>query len=445
MEKWGFRGFVVSDWRATMRCEGPETCLNAGLSLEMPRTIQYKRRYLRKAFKQGKFTEETLDNNIKRLLRVMFLVGIFDDKNTLPKGSRNTKEHQLVAKKIAEEGIVLLKNQDGILPLKTKDINTLAVLGPNADRKMAEAGGSSQVKPPYEITPLNGIKQKIGNNINLTNDVSEADAVILVLGLNHEPHMDAENWDKKTLKLPDEQIELINSVAKLNENIIVVLINGSPITMDPWIEKIPAIIEAWYPGMEGGSVIADILFGDLNPSGKLPLTFPKNLSDSPAHQSERRYSDNEQIYYDEDIFVGYRFFDKENIEPLFPFGFGLSYTTFSIDNLRVNKKEFSLDDTLEVKVDVKNTGSLDGSEVIQLYIKDVESTIERPPKELKGFEKVNLKSGETKTVTFTLKQDAFSFFNEDKKNWEIEQGEFELLIGTSSRDIYLKSKIEYTG
>jgi len=445
MNKWGFRGFVVSDWRATANCESPETCIKAGLSLEMPRTIQYKRRYLRKAYKEGKFKEETLDKNVERLLRVMFLVGLFDDKKTLPKGSRNTKEHHEIARKIAEEGIVLLKNENNLLPLDGQKIQKIAILGPNADKKMGEAGGSSQVRPPYEITPLKGIKEKLDDTIKIVDDIESADYVILVLGLNHEQNMDAENFDKETLELPKSQIELISSTIEKNENIIIILINGSPIVMDPWIEKIPVILEAWYPGMEGGSVIADILFGDINPSGKLPLTFPKKLSDSPAHQSERRYSDNEKIYYDEEIFVGYRFFDRENIEPLFPFGFGLSYTNFSLDNLKVNKKDFSSNDTVEIKVDIKNTGDVDGAEVIQLYIKDLESSAERPPKELKGFEKVDLKAGETKTVKFSLKKDAFAFFNEDNKKWLIEEGDFELLIGTSSRDIHLRSKVSYIG
>lgn len=443
MENWGFRGFVVSDWRATKYCEGPETCLKAGLSLEMPRTIQYKRRYLRKAFKKGKFTEEILNDNIKRLLRVMFLVGLFDDKESLPEGSRNTKEHQIVARKIAEEGIVLLKNEGNLLPLNINEIRKLAILGPNADKKLAEGGGSSLVRPPYEITPLIGIQEKIGDKIVLTKNIEDADAVILVLGLNHEQHMDAENWDKKTLALPEEQLTMINSVVEKNKKVIVTLINGSPISMDPWIEDVPVIIEAWYPGMEGGHAIADIIFGDVNPSGKLPLTFPKKLSDSPAHRSERRYSDQEKIYYDEGIFIGYRFFDKENIEPLFPFGFGLSYTTFSFENMKVNTPEFTKDQTIEVSLDVKNIGDLAGAEVIQLYVQDIESSLERPPKELKEFKKVYLEPGGTSNIKFILDRSSFAFYNDKEKRWVVEPGEFMILLGNSSRNVHLKSKVRY--
>jgi len=331
MEQWGFRGFTVSDWNATANTS-TGSCVTAGLSLEMPTAKKYNKRNMKKAFQEGKFTEDSLNDNIKRLLRVMFLVGLFDDKNTLPSGNRNTLEHQSIARKIAENGIVLLKNKDALLPLNIDKLKKLAIVGPNANLKfgggdMLAGGGSSVNYPPYEITPLEGLKQKCRDRVEIIETPSKADVTILFAGLNHEHGMDAEGEDRNKFELPLEQIELIKRTVKRNPNTIVILINGSPIAMSDWINSVPSVIEAWYGGMEVGNAIANILFGDVNPSGKLPLTFPKKLSDSPAHKSERTFPGvEEKVFYDEGIYVGYRYFDKEQIEPLFPFGYGLSYT-----------------------------------------------------------------------------------------------------------------------
>ncbi|GAH60789.1 unnamed protein product, partial [marine sediment metagenome] len=221
---------------------------------------------------------------------------------------------------------------------------------------MGEDGGSSQVRPPYEITPLQGLKNKCRNKVEIVNSPSEADLVIIFAGLNHEKGMDSEHADRDSFDLPSEQIELINKTAQENPKTIVVLISGSPVNMVGWIENIPAVIEAWYAGQEAGNAIADILFGDVNPSGKLPITFPKKLSDSPAHVSTRTYPGNEKVFYDEGIFVGYRHFDTKKIEPLFPFGHGLSYTTFAYDNLKIDKKKVSEDDKFTVSIDITNSG-----------------------------------------------------------------------------------------
>lgn len=443
MNDWGFQGFVVSDWKATHPIENPENCLKAGLSLEMPRAKLYKRRYLKEAYSESRFTEDDLDDAVRRLLRVMFLVGMFDEPESLPKGSRNTKNHQAISRKIAEEGIVLLKNQDDILPLDINKVKKIAIKGPNADRKMAEGGGSSAVKPPYEITPFVGMKEKCAAKIEIINSVSEADVVFLILGLNHEKHNDAEDSDRNNLELPQDQLDLIDQVASENNDIIVVLINGSPIKMDSWIDKVNAIIEAWYPGQDGGHVIADIIFGDINPSGKLPLTFPKKLEDSPAHISKERYPGDDKVFYNEGIFVGYRYFDKNEIKPLFPFGFGLSYTNFNYDNLNFDKSQLSADEVMSMSLDITNFGNREGAEIIQLYIQEIKPKVERPIKELKGFKKIILKPNQKKTVEFEIDKENLSYFDEELNSWNVNEGKFNILIGSSSRDIRLQKIFEY--
>jgi len=443
MEEWGFRGFVVSDWIATAKTTSTESCINAGLTLEMPLQIKYKKKLLKQALLEGKITEETLNENIKRLLRVMFLTGLLDDESLIPPGSRNTPEHQVIARKIAEEGIVLLKNKDNLLPLNINTLKKIAVIGPNADKKMGEGGGSSQIRPPYEITPLQGLKNKCRDKVDIVNSTSEADLVIIFAGLNHEKGMDSEHSDRDSFDLLSEQIELINKTVQENPKTIVVLISGSPVNMVDWIENVPTVIEAWYAGQEAGNAIADILFGDVNPSGKLPITFPKKLSDSPAHVSTRTYPGNEKVYYDEGIFVGYRHFDTKDIKPLFPFGYGLSYTTFAYDNLKINKKAVMGDEKFTVSVDITNISDYTGAEVVQLYIQDVECSVERPLKELKGFKKIKLKPGEKKTVIFELDKRDLSFYDEKTSCWKAEKGIFNILVGSSSRDIHQKEEIEY--
>ena len=448
MEQWGFRGFTVSDWNATANTS-TGSCVTAGLSLEMPTAKKYNKRNMKKAFQEGKFTEDSLNDNIKRLLRVMFLVGLFDDKNTLPSGNRNTLEHQSIARKIAENGIVLLKNKDALLPLNIDKLKKLAIVGPNANLKfgggdMLAGGGSSVNYPPYEITPLEGLKQKCRDRVEIIETPSKADVTILFAGLNHEHGMDAEGEDRNKFELPLEQIELIKRTVKQNPNTIVILINGSPIAMSDWIDSVPSVIEAWYGGMEVGNAIANVLFGDVNPSGKLPLTFPKKLSDSPAHNSERSFPGvEERVFYDEGIYVGYRYFDKEQIDPLFPFGYGLSYTTFNYENLKLDKEKFTKNDTVTVSLDIVNSGNRSGMEIIQLYIQDIKSSIDRPPKELKQFKKVKLEQNERKTVELTLNFDDFSFYDDSTHSWVVEPGTFNILLGSSSRDIHLQKEIEY--
>ena len=441
-EQWDFRGFVVTDWYATRWSESTEKAVNAGLTLEMPTAIKYKKTKLRKAFSEGKFSEDNFDENIRRFLRVMFLTGLFEDKSKLPKGSRNTPEHQAIARKIAEEGIVLLKNESDLLPLNIDTLKKIAIIGPNADKETAMGGGSSQVLPPYEVTPIKGMEDKCKGKIEITNTPSEADVVIIFAGLNHEHGMDSEFVDREFFNLPSEQIALIKKTVKENPKTIVVLISCI-VGMKDWIDDIPVVLQAWYPGMEGGHAIANILFGDVNPSGKLPVTIPKQLSDSPAHVSNRTFPGNDKVYYDEGIFVGYRHFDIKKIEPLFPFGYGLSYTTFTYKNLKINKKKVAKNDSFTVICEITNSGDRYGAEIAQLYVQDIECSVERPLKELKGFKKVFLKPGENKTVTFELDKNALSFFDEKSNSWKAEKGLFNILIGSSSRDIRLEGQIEY--
>ena len=369
MDQWGFNGYVVSDWFASRTFTDPEKSIKAGLSLEMPKPYVYKMNRLKKAFRSRKFTEKELDFVIERLLRVMFQVGLFDLTND-SEGKRNTEEHKKIAREIAEAGMVLLKNENNILPLDKTKIKSIAVVGPNATKKMGKIhyGGSAAVIPPYETIPLEGIKGKCGIAIKIVNNPEIADICLFIGGLNHNKGQDCENADRTNLELPEEQIELLEETIKQNKKTIVVLINGSPISMKQWHEKVPAILEAWHPGQEGGHVIADILFGDVNPSGKLPITFPKALKDSPAHKSSKTYPGNEKVYYEEGIYVGYRYFDKEKIDPLYPFGYGLSYTTFSVSNVKLSTYDLVEDELMKITLNIENKGERTGSEVIQLSI-----------------------------------------------------------------------------
>ncbi|GAI10971.1 unnamed protein product, partial [marine sediment metagenome] len=255
----------------------------------------YRRRRIKRAIKEGFVSEETFNDNVKRLLRVMFLVGMFDDGSKLPQGCRNTPEHQALAREIAEEGIVLLKNEHHLLPLDITTLKTIAVLGPNANKKHSFGGGSSCVRASYEITPLQGLEDKCRGKAEIIKDPAVADVAIIFAGLRHKLHQDSEFSDRRSLALPKKQVELINKTVNRNPRTIIVLINGGPVTME-WLENVPAVVEAWYPGMEGGHAIANVLFGDANPSGKLPVTFPKELSSSPAHVSKRTFPGRENVY-----------------------------------------------------------------------------------------------------------------------------------------------------
>lgn len=469
-EEWGFKGTVMSDWGAvlnTMEAIHNGTDVEMGTDLSLGSNPDYGKYFMGDTVislvKAGTVDEKLIDEKVRRILRAMFKSNMFSPGRS--NGSLNTATHQSTALTVAEEGIVLLKN-DNILPLKRDAVKVIAVIGANADRKHAGAGGSSQVNAKYEVTPLAGIKKFAGDNITVkyapgyeiikdgkanskliqeaVNTAKAADVVIYAGGWIHgysdawnDNAFDSESVDKPSMVLPFGQDELITAVIKANPKTIVVLNSGAASDMQQWSNDAKGIIQAWYAGMEGGTALAKIIFGDVNPSGKLPMTFPQKLQDSPAHAVGEFPGKDKVVHYNEGILVGYRYFDTKKVEPLFAFGHGLSYTTFEFGNLTVAKATKGA----VVKFTLKNTGSVAGAEVAQVYVKDNEASVERPDKELKGFSKVFLQPGESKEVEITLGEDAFQFYDEVKKQWVVEPGKFTILVGSSSRDIKVTGEV----
>jgi beta-glucosidase len=473
-EELGFDGTVISDWGAvhsTMEALNFGTDVEMGTDLSQPDPKDYGKFFMGDTVislvKSGKVEESLINDKVRRILRVMYRTKLIGggDRGA---GSFNTPEHQQAALKIAEEAIVLLKNEDNLLPLSKTSMKNVAIIGANATRKQGGGGGSSQVNAKYEITPMQGIEKILFENVTITyaegyevvkngkanatkikeavEAAKKADASILVCGWIHGytdlwegNALDAESVDKPNMLLPFGQDELISAVLKANPNTVIVIMGGGPVDMSKWESKAKAILFAGYPGMEGGNAIGKIIFGDVNPSGKLTMTFPKKLEDSPAHAIGEYPGKDNVVHYNEGIMVGYRYFDTKKVEPQFPFGHGLSYTTFLYENLQLVKGD---NQSVTATVTVRNTGSRPGAEVMQLYVKDVESSVERPDKELKGFQKVMLQAGESKDIIITLPVDAFRFFDEKKMEWVLEPGKFQILAGSSSRDIRLTKEIE---
>ena len=486
--EWGFDGVVVSDWGGVHNTE--EAIYNGmdmefgswtnGLSKGMGNA--YDNYYLAhpylKQIKEGKIGTKELDDKVRRILRLAFRTTMNRNR---PYGAMLSEEHIAAARKIGEEGIVLLQNKKNILPIDLNRTKKIAVIGENALKMMTVGGGSSSLKVQYECSPLDGIKRRIGDGIeisyargyvgdtggqfdgvssgqNLKDDRSarqlieeavriaqSADYVIFIGGLNKSGHQDCEDTDRKGLELPYKQDKVIGALAKVNKNLIVVNISGNAVAM-PWISEVPAVIQAWYLGTEAGNAIASILVGDVNPSGKLPFTFPEKLEDVGAHQlgdypGRQREDGIFDEKYNESIFVGYRWTDKQKIRPLFPFGHGLSYTTFAYGKATVNKKVMKIDEQIAITVPITNTGKRIGSEIVQLYISDLKSSLPRPVKELKGFSKIQLAPGETQEVTFLIDKQALSFFNDSRHEWVAEPGKFEAQIAASATDI--KSKVTF--
>ena len=486
--EWGFDGVVVSDWGGVHNTE--EAIYNGmdmefgswtnGLSKGMGNA--YDNYYLAhpylKQIKEGKIGTKELDDKVRRILRLAFRTTMNRNR---PYGAMLSEEHIAAARKIGEEGIVLLQNKKNILPIDLNRTKKIAVIGENALKMMTVGGGSSSLKVQYECSPLDGIKRRIGDGIeisyargyvgdtggqfdgvssgqNLKDDRSarqlieeavriaqSADYVIFIGGLNKSGHQDCEDTDRKGLELPYKQDKVIGALAKVNKNLIVVNISGNAVAM-PWISEVPAVIQAWYLGTEAGNAIASVLVGDVNPSGKLPFTFPEKLEDVGAHQlgdypGRQREDGIFDDKYNESIFVGYRLKDKQKIRPLFPFGHGLSYTTFAYGKATVNKKVMKIDEQIAITVPITNTGKRIGSEIVQLYISDLKSSLPRPVKELKGFSKIQLAPGETQEVTFLIDKQALSFFNDSRHEWVAEPGKFEAQIAASATDI--KSKVTF--
>ncbi len=600
---WGFEGFVISDWRAVVSSKS----ITAGVDIEMPGPGKFMdTKDILKAIEDGLITEKEVNERASRYLRAIIKSKVLDIPKPVHSSEFNTPKHQAIAKEVAEGSVVLLRNQNNLLPLDKNKITNIGVFGPNAEEARLGGGGSASVSACYTVSPLKGLKNhfetskitfiegagmtgnlpvvdghyfttenngetvsglrgeyfdgqhlqgevqcsrvddkidyswgwaapcekvtknaysvkwtgkikapitgkyKIGFTVNEGgarlyldgklvidewgnpgNEITEAIFVYksksidfemekgsahdikLEFHKKHNKNVIRLEWgipgikspvndavklarksevaiifaglsnlieggtnDKDDLKLPGNQDELISAIAKVNPNTIVVLINGTPVEM-PWINEVAAVVEAFYPGQEGGNAIARVLSGDVNPSGKLPDTFPIKLEDILAM---KYYPGSDgKIDYGEGLKIGYRQFDEDNSKPLFPFGFGLSYTRFEMKNLKVEKRG---DNKVTVKVDVTNTGKASGAEVVQVYINDIEASVYRPGKELKGFDKVMLNPGETKTVSIDLDSYAFSFFSEKENKWVLEPGEFLILIGSSSRDIHLKKTIK---
>ncbi len=585
-EEWGFAGAVISDWGAV---HSSVEAVCAGLDLEMPGPQKYFR-LLNEAVENWQLDPAILDEAVRRMLRLVLLSGRIDKKTT--KGAANTRAHQTLARRLAEEAITLLKNENGILPVDPTRVRRVAIIGPNAAEAVIEGGGSSRVQPPYRVSPLEALQKALGRgteirfepgcdnfdepfdvprtwipdgltgsffadpdfkgdpfygrdgyppefwwhyawsnlpqvpraarwtgtltvpedglyNFNLHHNChvrlfldeekildnrgtpngqaqivkslkagiayslrldyvrDEAqDMIIFKLGLaptypaGRDPRLaravtaaresdmaivfagypegfESEGSDRTSMSLTGRQDELIEAVASANPHTVVVLNAGAPVSM-PWVDQVAAILLAYYPGQENGTAVVRILLGEVNPSGKLPVTFPVRLEDTPAYFNSS-YPGSRLVKYGEGIFVGYRYYDEKDVKPLFPFGHGLSYTSFAYSHLKAPRR-VKAGVKVQVSVKVRNTGKSAGMEIVQLYVADPVSALPRPPKELKGFVKVALRPGQAKTVTFALDERALAYYDPHRKEWVAEPGEFEVQVGGSSRDIRLKSK-----
>jgi beta-glucosidase len=476
--EWGFKGLVMSDWSGVHSTD--LAALN-GMDLEMGSRPPYTNNYLANPFlaglNSGKFPMAVLDDKVRRHLHVMFKLNMIHDPAvtaTADSESRkvlSTKEHQDVARKVAEESIVLLKNEK-LLPLNPAKLKTIAIIGVNAVGKFASGGGAANIKAPYEITALEGISNRLGSGVKIiyapgyappagrgrrdrgdaisttavnTNLISDAvaaaksaDVVIYVGGLNHNGGYDTEGTDRRDLKLPGGQGELLEKIVQANPKTVVVFMGGGAVEMGSWLAKTPALLYGWYGGLEGGNALARVLFGDVNPSGKLPCTFPKQLADSSAHALNAYPGTNGTVTYVEGLLVGYRWFDAKKIEPLFPFGYGLSYTKFKYSGLKLIRDKDPKNPAVTVEFELANNGDREGAEVAQIYVQELKPSVERPLKELKGIAKVSLKSGQKQKVSVRLDRSAFAFYYPEKKGWVAEKGDFKILVGSSSRNIALQ-------
>lgn len=480
-QEWGFDGAVISDWGGA---HSTEEAITNGLDLEfgtwtdgltMGATNAYDNYYLANAYKrlikEGKYTTRELDEKVRRVLRLMFRTNMNCQR---PYGSMCSEAHYAAARKIAGEGVVLLKNDRNILPIPTGA--RILVVGENAIKMMTVGGGSSSLKVQREVLPLDGMRERfqhvdyargyVGDTVQSYNGVTvgrslydlrtpealiaeavekakSADYVVVFGGLNKADYQDCEGHDRKEYGLPYGQDALVEALAAVNKNVVYVNISGNAVAM-PWMNKVPAVLQGWFIGSEAGHALADVLSGDVNPSGKLPYTWYQRLEDTGAHalnafpgvwRSDRQIIDEE---YKEGIFVGYRWADMKRVKPLFAFGHGLSYTSFEIGKATADKQVVKGNETISFTVSVKNTGKKAGAETVQLYVTDQKSTLPRPVKELKAFQKVFLQPGESREVTLTLDKRSLSFFDDRLQQWVAEDGEFEARIGNSSGNIIRK-------
>ena len=451
--EWGFDGVYVTDWGAA---HSTVPSMEAGLDLEMGTLIDkyedwYYANPLIEAVKSGKIPMSLVDEKVGDVLRVMIKTNVLDPKKRFGPGSMNTKEHQQATYDAAAEAIVLLKNQNNLLPLDFSSIKSLAVIGDNATRKHSNGGLSSEIKAVYEVTPLEALRAKWGDKVDIrfaqgyeklstfvegsnngqssgtfSSKTQESDALLkeavevartsdvalLVCGLNHD--YDTESFDRLNMDIPYGQVELIQEVVKANPRTIVVMIAGSPLNMAAVDICSPAIVWAWFNGMEGGNALVDVLSGKVNPSGKMPFTTPVSLDQSPAHALGNFPGRDLKVNYEEDILVGYRWFDTKGLPVVYPFGYGLSYTTFNYSNLNTDKKTYDQADTIQATFTLTNTGDREGAEVAQLYVSDPVCSVMRPVKELKGFKKVFLKPGESRRITLDIPVSSLAFYSDLK-------------------------------
>ena len=489
--EWAYDGVVISDWGGT---HNTDEAIRNGLDMEYGSwtngltsstgnayDVYYLALPYKKQIQDGKVGTRELDDKVRRILRLAYRTTM--NKNR-PLGALCSDAHIAAARKIAEEGIVLLKNEKNVLPIDLTKVKKIAVIGENAVKMMTVGGGSSSLKVKYELSPLEGIRRRLGNcseiqyargyvgdasgeyngvksGQNLKDNRSaeillneavtlaaESDYVIFVGGLNKSGHQDCEDTDRESLELPYQQNKLISALAEVSKKLVVVNVSGNAVSM-PWIKDVPSIVQMWYLGTEAGNALASVLVGDVNPSGKLPFTFPNSLNDVGAHALGEypgvKRVDGSNIVdekYNEGLYVGYRWTDKEKIKPLFPFGHGLSYTSFKYGKAMVDKKVLDIDQQLTIRIPITNIGTREGAEIVQLYIKDVKSSLPRPVKELKGFYKIQLKPGETKEVTFKVNSDVLQFFNDQLHKWVVEPGKFEAIIAASALDVKEKVLFE---
>ncbi len=476
--EWGFDGVLISDWGSA---HDTKEAAMYGLDIEMGTGTDglttsnenaYDYYYLAKPFQEmiqkGELDESLLDDKVRRILRLMFRTNMSPDR---PLGRMNNPEHLEVARKVAGEGIVLLKNDRSFFPIDSKKKMTIAVIGENATRAMTPGGGSSELKARTEISPLQGLKERYkeakfiyspgyasgppayGRIVPSTLDAdslrtaavkaaAKADLVLFFGGLNKNHGQDCEGGDRAGMALDFGQGELLQKLIKTNKNIGVILVSGNAVEM-PWLPKVKGLIQSWYLGSEAGHAIADVISGDVNPSGKLPFSFPVKLSDNAAHSfGELSYpGDGQTQYYKEDILVGYRWHDTKKIEPLFAFGYGLSYTSFKLSSIKTDKKSYTTDESINISCKVSNTGKVDGSEVVQVYVGKVNSTVDRAEKELQAFQKIHLGMGTKKTLDLSLDIADLAFYDESVSGWNVEKGDYLIYVGTASNKISKKVKI----
>lgn len=478
---WGFDGAVITDWGGA---HDTKQAALYGLDIEMgtwtngltaSEKFAYDNYFLAKPFlkmlEEGTLDEEVVNDKVRRILRLMYRTSMNPDK---PLGRLNNVEHQQTARKIANEGIVLLKNEASFFPVNPDKAITIAVIGENATRSMIVGGGSSDLKAKYEISPLEGLKERFTNAkivysmgysagpsayarvIPPTLDqdslhsaaietAKKADIVLFIGGLNKNHHQDCEGGDRLQYGLPYGQDKLLSDIVKVNPNTGVVLLSGNAVAM-PWIKEVKAVMQSWYLGSEAGHAIADVVSGDVNPSGKLPFTFPVKLEDNAAHHfGEISYpGDSIKQEYKEGILVGYRWHDTKKIKPLYAFGYGLSYTSFDMAEVQSDAKSYQADGTITVSCVVSNTGQVDGAEVVQVYVGKPKSKVDRALKELKGFQKIMVPAGKQKTVSVKIDVEDLKYFDEEINDWQLEKGNYVLYVGNSSDHIVktLKVKID---